>query len=106
MANQNAINPAEGAAKFTEDFQEGDGVQRQSTLKKKISIKRTGSKKSLSGSATGEAESRNSVFYTPIPTQGNPTELLANRFNGKLKYSTHIKTKPDANIRLKHGERC
>lgn len=102
MANQkSAINLAGGTAKFTEDFQEGDSVQRQSTLKKNIPIERTGSKKSLSG----EAESRNSVFYTPIPTQGNPTEILANRFNGKLTYSTHIKIS-DANIRLKHGERC
>lgn len=84
MANPNAISPVEGTAKFTEDFQEGDGVQHQSTLKKKTSVKRTGSKKSRSGSVPGEAESRNSVFYTPIPTQGNPTELLANRFNGKL----------------------
>lgn len=84
MANPNATNPAEGIAKFTEDFQEGDGVQRQSTLKKKTSVKRTGSKKSRSGSVAGETEGRNSVFYTPIPTQGNPTEILASRFNGKL----------------------
>lgn len=84
MANPNAIIPAEGTARFTEGFQEDDDVQRQSTLKKKISVKRTGSKKSRSGSVAGEAESRNSVFYTPIPTQGNPTEILASRFNGKL----------------------
>lgn len=85
MANPNTTNPAEGAARFTEDFQEGgDDVQRQSTLKKNTSVKRTGSKKSRSGSVGGGAESRNSVFYTPIPTQGNPTDVLANRFNGKF----------------------
>lgn len=84
MANPNATIPAEGTARFTEGFQQDDDVQRQSTLKKKVSVKRTGSKKSRSGSVAGEVESRNSVFYTPIPTQGNPTEILASRFNGKL----------------------
>lgn len=83
MANPNATTPAEGGAKFTEDFGEGDGVQHQSTLKK-TSVKRTGSKKSRSGSVAGDAESRNSIFYTPIPTQSNPTDILASRFNGKF----------------------
>jgi hypothetical protein len=76
MANPNTTNPVEGATKFTEDFQEGaGGVHRQSILKKNTSVKHTGS---IGG---GEAESINSVFYTPIPTQGNPTDTLANRFN-------------------------
>ena len=50
------------------------------------SLKRSSSKRSLAvGSIKGvggahEDVDFNSVFYTPIPTQGSPTEVLANRF--------------------------
>ncbi|WPG97925.1 Phosphatidylinositol 4,5-bisphosphate-binding protein SLM2, protein [Acrodontium crateriforme] len=59
---------------------------RSNTLKKKSSMKRSGSKKSLrAGSISGlggdhDDEGFHSAFYTPIPTQGSPTEVLANRF--------------------------
>ncbi|MCJ1351674.1 MAG: hypothetical protein MMC33_001658 [Icmadophila ericetorum] len=69
---------------------------RGGTLKKKQSIKRTGSlkrsssRKSLrAGSLSlgekekysdGHGDEMNSAFYTPVPTSGNPTDILANRF--------------------------
>ncbi|KAF2768992.1 hypothetical protein EJ03DRAFT_108275 [Teratosphaeria nubilosa] len=68
---------------------------RSGTLKKKASVRRSGSTKSLkrSGSkkslragsirgVTGRSDDEdfNSAFYTPIPTQGSPTEVLADRF--------------------------
>ena len=70
---------------------------RGGTLKKRASVKRTGSlmrtssrRSSRAGSVRsvalgekekyGQSEETNSVFYTPVPTSGNPTELLANRF--------------------------
>lgn len=65
---------------------------RSNTLKKKASVRRTGSlkrsssRKSLrAGSIKGVSSADhdqdfNSAFYTPIPTQGVPTEVLANRF--------------------------
>ena len=70
---------------------------RGGTLKKKASIKRTTSfgrsasrRNSQAGSvrsvnlgdkAKDEQNSQmNSVFYTPVPTTGSPTELLATRF--------------------------
>lgn len=69
---------------------------RSGTLKKKASIsrkgslKRSSSRKSLKagsikgvGSADGQTADFNNAFYTPIPTQGSPTEILANRFQGK-----------------------
>lgn len=70
------------------------GVSRNNTLKKKSSfkrsssIKRSGSKKSLkAGSLRGVVRGPdvddadfNSVFSTPVPTTGAPTEVLANRF--------------------------
>ena len=70
---------------------------RGGTLKKKASLgggklSRSGSRKSsYAGSVRSmklgekekyESEESNSAFYCPIPTSGNPTELLATRFQG------------------------
>ncbi|KNG81434.1 PH domain protein [Aspergillus nomiae NRRL 13137] len=51
---------------------------RSGTLKKKSSLSKRGSDKekySVDG-----AEDHNSAFYIPVPTNGNPTEVLADRF--------------------------
>lgn len=69
------------------------GVSRSNTLKKKssfrrtASIKRSGSRKSLrAGSIKGvvgvdaDSEHFHSYAFTPVPTTGTPTEVLANRF--------------------------
>lgn len=74
---------------------------RNNTLKKKSSMRRTtgatgslkrsssrkslaaGSIKSVGGRSVGggnETEDFNSAFHTPVPTQGSPTDILANRF--------------------------
>ena len=65
---------------------------RSNTLKKKSSIKRTSSLKrssskrslkagSLAGFGGVDSDQKyNSAFSTPVPTQGAPTEILANRF--------------------------
>nr|POE48782.1 phosphatidylinositol 4,5-bisphosphate-binding protein slm1 [Quercus suber] len=65
---------------------------RSNTLRKKASVRRTGSLKrsnsrkslaagSIKGVTTAEhGKDFNSAFSTPIPTQGAPTEILANRF--------------------------
>lgn len=76
----------------------GGGVSRSNTLQKKGSIKRKSSLKRSSsrrsihaGSIKGmDGEvpmdrSSNNVFHTPIPTSGTPTEILANRFQGRTR---------------------
>ena len=71
---------------------------RGGTLKKKQSVVRKGSLKrassrrsSAAGSVksvafgndgTAEGGEMNNAFYTPVPTSGSPTEILANRFQG------------------------
>ncbi|KAK8181963.1 hypothetical protein HDK77DRAFT_454742 [Phyllosticta capitalensis] len=70
-------------------------VSRSGTLKKKnsvsrrTSIRRSGSRRSMhAGSIKGisvqddskSPDSFNNVFYTPVPTSGTPTDILANRF--------------------------
>ena len=67
-------------------------LKKRSSVKRSASLKRSGSRRSLhAGSIRGvnvdDEEPRsgrqNSVFYTPVPTSGSPTEILANRFQGE-----------------------
>ena len=71
----------------------GGTLKKRQSLKKKNSIKRsmsgrlsrTNSMKSLGGSekeiyAGEHADELNNAFFTPVPTSGSPTEILANRF--------------------------
>ena len=91
---------------------------RSSTLKKKSSIKRAGSigrtasrRSSYAGSLRSvkvvegvarEEPQNNSAFFCPVPTMGNPTELLADRFQCELSTTSclwHLLTQ------LQHGEK-
>ncbi|KKK25512.1 PH domain protein [Aspergillus rambellii] len=68
-------------------------LKKKSSLSKRGSMRRSGSRRSLrAGSvrslvlgdkdkyAAGGEEDVNSAFYVPVPTGGNPTEVLATRF--------------------------
>lgn len=74
----------------------GGTLKKKRSLSRKGSLKRSGSRKnSLPGSVRGlgfdgqeeyvgeNASEMNNAFFTPVPTSGNPTEILANRFQGK-----------------------
>ncbi|KAK4946157.1 phosphatidylinositol 4,5-bisphosphate-binding protein [Elasticomyces elasticus] len=69
----------------------GGTLKKKASLHKSASVKRSASKRSsYAGSVRSvqlaekekyaETEETNSVFYCPVPTTGNPTELLATRF--------------------------
>lgn len=72
----------------------GTALSRGNTLKKKASLRRTGSLKrsssrrsmkagsvrSLALQSTTDQDEIHSAFYCPVPTTGNPTEVLATRF--------------------------
>lgn len=69
-------------------------VSRSNTLKKKSSLRRSaslgrsgsrrsmkaGSVRSLALQSTADEDEIHSAFFCPVPTTGNPTEALANRF--------------------------
>lgn len=61
-------------------------LKKKSSIKRVSSLKRSSSKRSLkAGSLAGfggvdNDQKYNSAFFTPVPTQGTPTEILANRF--------------------------
>lgn len=71
-------------------------VSRNNTLKKKSSLRRSGSLgrsgsrrsmkagsvRSLALQSNADEDELHSAFYCPVPTKGNPTEALANRFQG------------------------
>jgi hypothetical protein len=89
------VEVPERSASRASTLNQGAAPSRSGTLKKRSSVKRSGSLKRSSsrrsmhaGSIRGvsiEDDERgssrhNSVFYTPVPTSGSPTEILANRF--------------------------
>lgn len=72
-------------------------LRKKASLSKKGSLRRNGSRRSMrAGSVrslslgdrekygTEGSDDLNSAFVSPIPTNGNPTEVLANRFGGGL----------------------
>ncbi|OCK86208.1 hypothetical protein K432DRAFT_388029 [Lepidopterella palustris CBS 459.81] len=83
------------SASAASTLNQGATPSRSGTLKKKASVRRTGSLRrsgsrrsihagSIHGVGVDDDEhvssKQNSVFFTPIPTTGTPTEILANRF--------------------------
>jgi hypothetical protein len=83
---------SQGGGTMTEDTL----PSRSGTLKKKASLKRgsslrrsgsrrssrAGSVRSLALHPSGDVSEMQSAFFSPVPTTGNPTEILANRFQG------------------------
>lgn len=76
----------------------GGTLKKKQSLSRKNSLRRAGSKK---GSRPGSVRSltfaddvagpeASSVFYTPVPTRGNPTQTLANRFDGMLLFRSWL----------------
>lgn len=89
-------------------------VSRSNTLKKKSSMRRSGSLRragsrrsmkagsvrSLALQSNADEDEVHNAFYCPVPTSGNPTEALANRFQGEfgeLFVHTHRHTPDRAN---------
>jgi len=86
---------ASRASRGSTTLNQGSTPSRSGTLKKKNSVKRnsslrrSGSRRSMhAGSIRGVTiddqergyDREDSVFYTPVPTKGSPTEVLAERF--------------------------
>jgi len=71
---------------------------RSNTLKKKASLRRSaslkrsssrrsmraGSVRSLALQSSSDPDEAHSAFFCPVPTSGNPTDVLANRFQGEF----------------------
>lgn len=87
---------------------------RGGTLKKKPSLRRAGSLKRSSSRRSSRAGSvrslalhpavvvdeMHSAFFSPVPTSGNPTDILANRFQGMTSVSGKLS---HANVHIKNS---
>jgi hypothetical protein len=72
----------------------GGTLKKKNSLKRGASLKRSSSRRSLAAGSVKslqlgdkeryEGSDLYSAFFTPVPTKGTPTELLANRFQGML----------------------
>ncbi|CAK7269613.1 phosphatidylinositol 4,5-bisphosphate-binding protein [Sporothrix epigloea] len=66
----------------------GNTLKKKSSLRRGNSLHRSGSRRSMKAGSVrslalqsrSDADESQSAFYCPVPTKGNPTELLANRF--------------------------
>jgi hypothetical protein len=97
-ASQRGSSIVDGPQRSNSVMSQGDTLlpSRAGTLKKKTSVRRgpsvrrsasrrssrAGSVRSLALQPTGDIDEMQSAFYSPVPTSGNPTEILANRFQG------------------------
>ena len=71
----------------------GGTLKKRNSLKRSSSLRRSDSRKSLAAGSVrslrlGDGEKYEgsdlySAFFTPVPTKGNPTDILANRFQGR-----------------------
>lgn len=78
----------------------GGTLKKKNSLKRGTSLRRSNSRKSLAAGSVkslhlgdkGKYEGSDvySAFFTPVPTKGNPTDILANRFQGKIKYPPRL----------------
>ena len=62
-----------------------NSMRRNGSLKRSSSRRsmRAGSVKSLALQSSNDPDEAHSAFHSPVPTSGNPTEILANRFQCK-----------------------
>jgi hypothetical protein len=74
----------------------GGTLKKKNSISRKGSLKRSGSRRLSRGSMLGydgekgDAVQLNSAFYTPVPTQGAPTAVLAERFEGSRPHFVSI----------------
>ena len=84
MSESHSLTPSRGGT-----LKKRQSVSRKTSLKRSGSRKesRPGSVKSLefADDVGGHGSSEmSSAFFTPVPTTGSPTEILANRFQGRF----------------------
>lgn len=66
----------------------GGTLKKKASLKRGSSLRRSGSRRSsragsvrsLALHTSGDVDEMHSAFFSPVPTSGNPTEILSNRF--------------------------
>ena len=88
MSQSNTLTPSRGGT-----LKKKQSLSRRGSLKRSTSMKSVGAGDArnlrlVDGEKRADAEDNemNSAFYIPVPTHGNPTDILANRFQGRVSY--------------------
>ena len=82
MSQSHTLTPSRGGT-----LKKRQSLKKKSSLRRNVSGKnsRPGSIRSFGGEKEAYDEDQaelNNAFFTPVPTAGSPTEILANRFQG------------------------
>ena len=83
-----SIGPSE--ANHTAGLSRGNTLKKKPSMRRSGSLRRSGSRRSMKAGSvrslalqsSNDPDEMHSAFYCPVPTSGNPTEALANRFQG------------------------
>lgn len=87
-----STGPSEPGQQHNISLSRGNTLKKKASIVRSGSIKRSGSRrstragsvKSLALQSSNDPDEMHSAFYCPVPTTGNPTEALANRFQGRF----------------------
>jgi hypothetical protein len=86
MSQGDTLTPSRGGTlKKKASLKRGNSLKRSSSRRSS----RAGSVRSLALQSGVDVDETHSAFFSPVPTSGNPTEILANRFQGML-ISSHV----------------
>ncbi|KAI1082627.1 hypothetical protein F5B20DRAFT_532039 [Whalleya microplaca] len=83
-----AITTGDNASAHGISLSRGNTLRKKNSLRRSGSLKRSGSRRSMKAGSvrslalqsSHDSDEAHSAFYCPVPTSGNPTEVLANRF--------------------------
>lgn len=89
--SRSEILAADSASAHGISLSRGNTLKKKSSLRRSASLKRSssrrsmkaGSVRSLALQSSHEQDEIHSAFHCPVPTSGAPTEILAQRFQGK-----------------------
>lgn len=90
-ASRASTAAGEGSVSRNNTLKKRNSMSRKSSLRRSASGKSLRKAGSIKGFSTsdGPEDDYNSAFYTPIPTQSAPTDILANRFQGMFALMLH-----------------
>lgn len=94
VSSRAEVIPADGANNHAISLSRGNTLKKKSSLRRSGSLKRSssrrsmkaGSVRSLALQSSHDSDEIHSAFFCPVPTTGSPTELLANRFQSRLRH--------------------
>lgn len=92
IADSTDLRRSASAASSAAGISRSNTLSKKGSVKRKTSLRRSNSRRSINAGsikgvrADGDGGDFDSIFYTPVPTQGSPTDILAERFTAWRKF--------------------